>query len=214
MGMLRWERDCWGAPGMMPTSWTSRLIIGDFIISTKMCCIPGCQCHSQHRRDFPSPGGWKKASQPFSSSSLCPPSWGLIQSPLVRLMRGVPNPVGIWALPVGWDAASLGQACASLLQDFRGFVFRHQIPFCHQEWRFEEQHPKGCFASLPLVTHRHCSPLKWAPLIRHAASYSSLRLNSAACSIAYLLCLILPFTSCTNTVRPGFWHLLALRLIT
>lgn len=149
MGMLRREWDCWGAPGKMPASCTSRLIIGDFIISTKMCCIPGCQCHSQHRRDFPSPGGWKKASQPFSSSSLCPPSWGLIQSPQVLLMRGLPNPVGIWTLPVGWDAASLGQACASLLQDFRGLFSDTKFPFAIKNGGLKSSIPRDVLPPCP-----------------------------------------------------------------
>ena len=56
---------------------------------------------------------------------------------------------GNTALPAGWDTANLGRAHAPWLQDFRGFVFRREIAFCHQEWRFEEWHPKGCFFSWP-----------------------------------------------------------------
>lgn len=70
--MLHWEWDCWGPPDKMPVSCASRLIIGDLIISTRMCHIPGCQCHSQHCRVFPSPGGWKEASPSPPLRSVLP----------------------------------------------------------------------------------------------------------------------------------------------
>lgn len=75
---------------------------------------------------------------PLSSSSLYPLQQGLIQNPQVLLMKVLT--VGIWTL-----TCSLGWAVHPYCW---GLVFRHQIPFCHQERRFEEQHPKGWFGSL------------------------------------------------------------------
>lgn len=123
-----------------------------------MCHIPGCQCHPSTTGFSPLPQAGKKLALISLLTLFFPP--GSDPEPT--------SPADQWEyghLPAAWVAASLGLTYTSLLQRAD---FGHQIPFCLQEWGFEEQHPKRWFFSLVWQVGT-ADPWNEPPFISHTA---------------------------------------------